>query len=451
MFADPAFAENRTQRIHRWVPWVAGFSGTFVQDLLDKHSDSLSSESRILDPFAGVGTSLVQGKLNGFEVVGFELNPYAHLVCLAKLEWDLDSSSVRRGLTELLDYTHRIDYSVDARHGMLNQTLDAWDTQLSALNSSRLPPPKIGPPGNFRSRRPFFSPAVQEKVLLLKEHVQRIENETLRRLSLAALGAVLVSISNYSYEPSLSSREAAGKEPIQNVRISEAFGTKIRGMVEDVLWIADKSADKGSHVVHRESCMGRLVERLGHESVDLAITSPPYLNNYHYLRNTRPHLYWLDLVDANGQLGELEQKYFGKFWQTVRSGPRIYLKFELPGLEKRLEEIAAQNQGKRYTGEGWSSYAAVYFNDTYDHMLEMYECLKRGSRYFSVVGNNILQGVHVATQRFVGRISQLVGFELEGIHPLRERVGSSIVGTGLRSGKRQIVKLEDWMVIMRKP
>ncbi len=451
MFADPAFTENRTERVHRWVPWIAGFSASFVQDLLDRNAKSLGPGSTLLDPFAGVGTSLVQGKLNALDVVGFEINPYAHLVCLAKLDWDFDPSRSRRGVNELVDYTKRIDYSVDKRYSFLHETLDAWNPRLSNADFSILSPPRIGPPTNFRSRRPFFSPAVQEKVLLLKEYILGMEDDTLRRLALVVFGAIIVSISNYSYEPSLSSREASGKDPIQNVRISEAFGKKIRGMVEDVAWIAERSGDSGSHVVYCDSCMGRLLKYLGEETVDMAVTSPPYLNNYHYLRNTRPHLYWLDLVDSNGQLGELEESYFGKFWQTVRSGPRIHLKFELPGLEKQLEEIAAQNQGKKYTGEGWASYAAVYFNDTYDHLLELRDCLKSGSQYFSVVGNSIIQGVHVATQRLVGRISELAGFKLEGIHLLRERVGSSIVGTGLRSGRKQMAKLEDWLVIMRKP
>ena len=29
-FKDPAFMENRTAPIHRWIPWIAGFSGAFI-------------------------------------------------------------------------------------------------------------------------------------------------------------------------------------------------------------------------------------------------------------------------------------------------------------------------------------------------------------------------------------------------------------------------------------
>ena len=452
MFADPAFTENKTERIHRWVPWIAGFSASFVQDLLNRHDEELGPGKLLLDPFAGVGTSLVQGKLNGLDVAGFEINPYVHLVSLAKLDWDFDPSVISGGVSKLIDYAKRADYSVDKRHGFLGETLDGWDTGPSRDgDDGLLPLPKIGPPKNFRSRRPFFSPAVEEKVLLIKEYVSALDNETLRRLSLTALGAILVSVSNYSYEPSLSSREAAGKKPIDNVRISESYGGKLRSMVEDLSWIIKRDGRYGSHRAYPDSCKGKIAKRLGEESVDIAITSPPYLNNYHYLRNTRPHLYWLDLVNSNDELGELEEAYFGKFWQTVRSAPRIHLNFEFPGLQRRLEEIANRNQDKKYTGEGWANYAAVYFNDSYDHMMEMQDCLKSGGRYYSVIGNSIIQGIHVPTQKLVGRIAELVGFELEKIIRLRERVGSSIVGTGLRSGKKRTAKLEDWVVVLRKP
>lgn len=34
-FRDPAFSENKTQPLHRWVPWIAGFSAQFVQDCFE--------------------------------------------------------------------------------------------------------------------------------------------------------------------------------------------------------------------------------------------------------------------------------------------------------------------------------------------------------------------------------------------------------------------------------
>src|SRR5271157_337750 len=86
-FRDPAFSKNRDLPVHRWVPWVAGFSAHFVEDCLDHYLPRAGRGQRwVLDPFAGVGTTLVQAYLRGLNVIGFEINPYAALAARLKLE-----------------------------------------------------------------------------------------------------------------------------------------------------------------------------------------------------------------------------------------------------------------------------------------------------------------------------------------------------------------------------
>ena len=47
-FSDPAFAKNKTHPIHRWVPWVAGYSSDFVRDVV---TSRVSRPGTVLDPF----------------------------------------------------------------------------------------------------------------------------------------------------------------------------------------------------------------------------------------------------------------------------------------------------------------------------------------------------------------------------------------------------------------
>jgi hypothetical protein len=86
-FRDPAFTKNKEVPLRRWVPWVAGFSAQFVEDCLDEYlPDSDPSDLCVLDPFAGVGTTLVQTYIHGLNVVGFETNPFAALAARSKLD-----------------------------------------------------------------------------------------------------------------------------------------------------------------------------------------------------------------------------------------------------------------------------------------------------------------------------------------------------------------------------
>jgi adenine-specific DNA methylase len=84
-FRDSSFAKNKYLPLHRWVPWVAGFSAEFVEDCIRTYLSKTAKGAWVLDPFAGVGTTLVESYLGGLDVLGFEINPYAALATKIKL------------------------------------------------------------------------------------------------------------------------------------------------------------------------------------------------------------------------------------------------------------------------------------------------------------------------------------------------------------------------------
>jgi hypothetical protein len=84
-FRDPAFGENKNLPVHRWVPWIAGYSASFVDDVISTYLGNRKTPSLVLDPFCGVGTTLLQAVLQGHNAIGFEINPYPALVARAKL------------------------------------------------------------------------------------------------------------------------------------------------------------------------------------------------------------------------------------------------------------------------------------------------------------------------------------------------------------------------------
>src|SRR5207244_10395766 len=117
--------------------------------------------------------------------------------------------------------------------------------------------------------------------------------------------------------------------------------------------------------VHERSIMEGL-EVMEAESVDLLLTSPPYLNNYHYVRNTRPQMYWLGFASSPRDLRSLEETNFGKFWQTVREQERIPLDFRMPAVERKLAQIRKLRTDRGIDGgNGWATYAATDYNDAH--------------------------------------------------------------------------------------
>jgi SAM-dependent methyltransferase len=426
IFDDPAFMDNRSVPVHRWVPWIAGFSGAFVDSALSAFLNGRKDTGLVLDPFAGVGTTLLQAAVRGHKVAGFEINPYAALSANVKL------NALEINTTEL-DHVVR-QMKKDARR---------W------RNGSADRP--FSPPG-FQSRIPFFSPMVAGQVSHALMFISEIENEMVRDLFRVAFGSVMVSFSNYTYEPSLSTRTAAGKPLINDADVAGTIIEKLLQMQSDINWLRFETGEGGiaKGIVYNEDFFEGN-RRLEDGSIDLMVTSPPYLNNYHYARNTRPQLYWLGLISSPKEQKHLEERNFGTFWQVARTKRHVNLNFSHPELEGILEQMRQINPEKgEYGGTGWANYAASYFNDCEHFLKILRRCLRKGGVGVIVVGNSILQGINVRVQDIIGDIACMCGLELEGVYRLRtKRVGDSITSSSVRSVTSR-AKLDESAVVLRK-
>jgi hypothetical protein len=253
-----------------------------------------------------------------------------------------------------------------------------------------------------------------------------------------ALGATMVGYSNYSYEPSLGRRVAAGKGPILEADVSGILRAKLGAMCDDVKQWQDEVRPAAPLVaqVHLQSYLADPCPVPPH-SVDALITSPPYLNNYHYPRNTRPHLYWLGFIAAPKEMKHLEHESFGKFWQTVRAGPEVPLEVDDAELREQIAALRERNGDRGvYGGRGWASYAATYFNDCDRFCARTAELMRPGGLVVVVIGNNIVQGIEFRTDEVLARLAARHGLECMDIHCVRrKRTGSSIINSSVRVGK----------------
>jgi hypothetical protein len=426
-FRDPAFGENKNLPVHRWVPWIAGYSASFVDDVISAYLGTRKTPSLVLDPFCGVGTTLLQAILRGHDAIGFELNPYPALVARAKLT------------------APAIDLSkLDSTLMSMRKASGKWQ--------NGAPPVEIHPP-HLKSRLPFFSPRVERQVLHAIDFINRIESESIGNLFRAAFGAVMVSFSNYTYEPSLGSRLAAGKPLVENADVAQVLLAKLLQMRTDIAWLQEetKGRDLGmGQVVHSD--FFQATSRVEQGSVNLMVTSPPYMNNYHYVRNTRPQLYWLSFIAGPSEQKYLETQNFGPYWQNVRDSEPVTLRFGFRDLEKILKKLRETRADKgAYGGPGWANYVASYFNDCFRFMSVLRQLLAPNGVGVVVIGNSIIQGLDIRTEKILGEIGVMQGLSLEGIYCIREkRVGASITQSSVRYGEKNNAVLSEWAIVIRK-
>ena len=82
---------NERLPVHRWFRFKEGFSADLLRTLLETLELSESKNLRILDPFCGVGTTLLSAqelsKSIAITAIGIERNPFIHFVAHTKVRW----------------------------------------------------------------------------------------------------------------------------------------------------------------------------------------------------------------------------------------------------------------------------------------------------------------------------------------------------------------------------
>ena len=231
-----------------------------------------------------------------------------------------------------------------------------------------------------------------------------------------------------------------GRPAVNDFPVIQALVEKLKEMADDADWYRENRMVQSNQdgIIHQASFLLDYW-RVRQHSVNLMLTSPPYMNNYHYNRNTRPQMYWLGFYKWPHEMKPLEKLNIGTSWQIARGQDQIPLNPVIRDdeIQETLNRIREQNQHRKiYGGKGWANYATAYLNDCVRFMRGIGWALHPEGTGLIVVGNSIIQGIPVATDQFMARIAEQCGLEVRKIETPREtRVGSSIINSSVRKGQ----------------
>src|SRR5208283_554718 len=96
--------------------------------------------------------------------------------------------------------------------------------------------PRSTPPVGFSGRTQLFSQVIERKALYALDYINSIEDRTIRDIFRLGFGSVMISFSNYSYEPSLTRRVAVGKSNIEDANVGISLSAKLHLILEDIGW-----------------------------------------------------------------------------------------------------------------------------------------------------------------------------------------------------------------------
>jgi DNA modification methylase len=398
---------------HDWYRFVLSYPPHLVRDYLKRLP--APEGRRVLDPFCGTGTTIVECKKLGVSSIGVEAHPFSHFASATKVDWDLDPSELEQSARAVATATLR---------------------QLEAQNIIDDPSPpliaEMPTPGKLRTLAPeldkllltnSISPVPLHKTLTLRDAIRVIGSERCRSHHLLALAKALVTaISNLHFGPEVGVGPAKVDAPVVSTWL------RLTNQMADDLRALRSLADVPAKIHHADSRdIAALVEP---DSIDTVITSPPYPNEKDYTRTTRLETVLLGFITSKKELQALKRT-------MVRSNTRGVYKEDadhhIVAEHSEIQRIANAIEARRIelgkTSGFERLYAKVtklYFGGMARHFAELRRVLRPNAHLAYVVGDQASYlRIMIRTGQLLASLAQDLGYEVVRIDLFRTRLATA--------------------------
>ena len=400
--------------VHDWYRFVLSFPSHLVRDYLDTFG--VDSTQRVLDPFCGTGTTLVECKKLGIPSVGIERNPMAGFASRAKVDWSIDPEALVSHAREVAQRTRESLQSEGIDDLGVAPLFQTGGQRTAALRS--LPPDRIG-----LLLKNSISPLPLHKTLVLLDTLERHRDDALCAHERLALATALVSeIGNLHFGPEVG----VGKVQ-EDAAVIGPWLERVRRMADDLA--ALQSRPEAEATVHLADSR-EAEELLEPSSIDAVITSPPYPNEKDYTRTTRLESVLLGFIRSKQELRGLKQGLVRSNTRSVyKADADDALVAEHEGIQRIARRIEQRRVEQGKTSGFERQYARVtklYFGGMVRHLAGLRSRLRPGARLAYVVGDQASYlRVMIRTGQLLGELAQRLGYELTAIDLFRTRIATA--------------------------
>lgn len=329
-----------------------------------QHSKNLN----VLDPFMGSGTTAVEAVISGHCIYGLEMDPFARMVAEV-------SSSI---------FTKDEISEVIKIHGQILKTWTEFQCE---------------PIPNLTGIKRWFKEGDLEKLLKLKKAIVELSPEKYRKFFLVTFADAIKPVSlmeRQSLKPYISTKFAKEtKDVIASYLYS--FDAHLMAIEEmnssnrensQINWIGDDAT---------EFIMNEPV-------IDIAISSPPYINALDYTRCIKVESALCGTID-NKIADTLRSKQVGHEKRRAQMIDETVTRL----FDPYYNQISALDAQRAMT-------CRAYFNDILKNLRCVYSSLKPTGEYHVIIGDNTIKGIEVPTHEIIRQLALSVGFDSFGYY-----------------------------------
>ncbi len=332
---------------------------------------------KILDPFVGSGTTIIETLKNDNSVYWADNNPLSRLICQCKSVC-VEPKDIYAEMARMYgDFEDESEVEVTMKFA----NIDLW-----------------------------FQKSVQEALTIIKDQIKTIADDNVRNAFWVAFSITVRKMSEMEDSMILAARRANNRAMVEHSRrdVFENFKanvTKVAEAYEE--WNTVISEPNSNDIGTNDA---RKIEEV--DFYDAIVTSPPYINAMDYVWATKFELHWLDMVDGDKGRLAVSDNEIG----TERIPAKIYKELAVSDNEKLNRILADIYYGKEYKAtkgqnEMRSRVVYKYFQDMAEHFEQAYKALKIGGKYCFIIGDvSKITGVEIPVANMLKEIAENKGF-----------------------------------------
>lgn len=384
------FNKNKSVPIHRWYPFVEGYSREFIESILKEVN---SNNIVCLEPFSGSGTTALELQNHGIKCVSFEVNPFMYLLAKVKLEnsYDIDR----------LDYWY--NYICNNRNDALCELKTNFSTLYEDENKTKWNYDKI----------------VGFAVEKLRITIESISEEIYHDIFIVALASILLDVSNlYRNGKCLSYKKNWKNTTLSEKDVFAKFDSKFSNEIRPDIYNNSNNKSKFCNKMYLYNMDSRLgiSEMVDDNSIDLVITSPPYLNSRDYTDTYMLELKTLGFTKTTNDIKLLREK-------TLRSHVQLNWDDETKIENKLLDSTMKRIECKINNDNLWNNsildMIRLYFVDMKKIFRVLYKKMKSNGKIYFNVSNSAYFSELVDTLEICASIAEDEGFNIIEIRDAR--------------------------------
>lgn len=287
----------------------------------------------VLDPFCGIGTTLVEANLLRRNAIGVDINPVSILSSRVKTK-KLSVENIKKIKKIINDIERDIlkFYSLSKTKYKNNNLLDFIYNKENISEKSNIIDYKIP---TFKGLNHWFQEHVIQELAIIKAHILKISDKDLRDFLLCGFSSIIIAVSNQESD----TRYAAINKTVSKKETFIKFKNKIIDMAKRIKEFNQKSPNNTVEIFKKD--VRELNNFLDESSIDHIVTSPPYANVYDYYLYHKQRILWLDEDYTSVRDNEIGSRL--KF-SSRKENPQVYF----DNLEKCIQNFSVVMKPQKF-------------------------------------------------------------------------------------------------------